>query len=70
MIFFELKRYERDSGNRDAGYWIIFELLWRDFFKFTALKYGTRLFVANGLRGEAYSWKENAAQYEAWRSLS
>ncbi len=32
-IFFELKRYENERGIPDVGYWIIFELLWHDFFQ-------------------------------------
>lgn len=27
---------------------VIFELLWRDYFRFVAVKYGTKLFQANG----------------------
>lgn len=68
MIFFEVKRYERERGMRDAGYWIVFELLWRDFFKFIGLKYDRRLFYGRGLRQEPYEWKKNDIQYEAWRT--
>jgi deoxyribodipyrimidine photo-lyase len=53
----------------DAGYWIIFELLWRDFFKFIAMKYGTRLFYGRGLKSEPYVWKHDLKQFEAWRSM-
>ncbi len=53
----------------DAGYWIIFELLWRDFFKFIAMKYGTRLFYGRGLKSEPYVWKHDLTQFEAWRSM-
>ena len=69
QIFFELKSYENHQGQRDAGYWIIFELLWRDFFKFIAMKYGTRLFYSRGLRQEPYVWKHDIKEYEAWRSM-
>ncbi|UJR31796.1 hypothetical protein I4U23_019273 [Adineta vaga] len=67
-IFFEIKKYENEQGLRDVGYWIIFELLWRDFFKFIAMKYGTRLFYGRGLRQEPYVWKHNMEQYEVWRT--
>lgn len=67
-IFFEVKRYETERGPKDAGYWIIFELLWRDFFKFIAMKYGDRLFYGRGLRQEPYIWKHDQTQFEAWRS--
>ena len=68
QVFFELKRYENEQAASDAGYWIIFELLWRDFFKFIAMKYGNRIFYARGLRSEPYVWKQNLQQFEAWKS--
>lgn len=68
-IFFELKKYENEQGPSDAGYWIIFELLWRDFFKFTAMKYGTRLFYGRGLRSDPYPWKHDLQLFETWRSI-
>lgn len=67
-IYFELKNYESQQGFLDAGYWIIFELLWRDFLKFIAMKYGTRLFYSRGLRSQPYVWKHNEQQFEAWRT--
>jgi deoxyribodipyrimidine photo-lyase len=67
-IFFELKKYENEQNAADVGYWIIFELLWRDFFKFIAVKYGTRLFYGRGLKSEPYVWKHDLTQFEAWRS--
>ncbi|CAM4784737.1 unnamed protein product [Rotaria magnacalcarata] len=67
-IFVELKKYENEQSAVDAGYWIIFELLWRDFFKFTSLKYGTRLFYGRGLRSNPYDWKHDLQQFEAWRT--
>jgi deoxyribodipyrimidine photo-lyase len=53
----------------DVGYWIVFELLWRDFFKFIAMKYGTRLFYGRGLKPDPYVWKHDLKQFEAWRSM-
>ncbi|CAF3627481.1 unnamed protein product [Adineta steineri] len=67
-IFFEIKKYENEQNIHDAGYWIIFELLWRDFFKFIAMKYGTRLFYGRGLKLEPYIWKHDLNPFEAWRT--
>lgn len=44
-----LKAHEARFGANDSTYWIWFELLWRDFFRFWSLKHGTRLFHARGL---------------------
>lgn len=46
------------AGNVNT-YWIRFELLWRDYFKFVALKYGTHLFRKQGLKQKPIkdTWK-------------
>lgn len=41
------------SGTRSGGgYWIIFELLWRDYFFYVGWKYGSALFTQRGIEGE------------------
>ena len=42
-------QYERQYGANDGTYWLWFELLWRDYFRFLMLKYGKRLFSPSGL---------------------
>ena len=46
-----LKAFEAEHGANDSTYWIYFELLWRDYFRFLHLKYGRRLYLASGLKG-------------------
>ncbi len=37
-IYHELKHYEKQRTKNQSTYWLFFELLWRDFFRFTARK--------------------------------
>jgi deoxyribodipyrimidine photo-lyase len=48
-VFKALKGHEARFGASDGSYWIWFELLWRDYFRFWSLKHGRRLFRARGL---------------------
>ena len=49
-IFWELKRYmSQKKSNTDGPYWIIFELIWRDFFKYAAMKHGNKFFYSYGM---------------------
>ncbi|MBU2896713.1 DASH family cryptochrome [Vibrio hepatarius] len=48
-VFILLKDFERREGANDSTYWIFFELLWREYFKWYARKWGTRLFRFSGL---------------------
>jgi deoxyribodipyrimidine photo-lyase len=49
LIAERLKQYEETRGANDGTYWIWFELLWRDYFRFLHLKYGRRLYGRSGL---------------------
>ena len=44
-----LKEYEAKHGSNDSTYWIFFELLWRDYFRFLHFKYGRKLYLKTGL---------------------
>lgn len=50
QIYWELKKYEDLHGANESTYWLVFELLWRDYFKFLAEKIKQRLFDFNGLK--------------------
>ena len=45
----KLKNYESTYGANDGTYWLWFELLWRDYFRFLHFKYGDKLYRPHGL---------------------
>lgn len=51
-IYHEVKRYEAEHGANKSTYWLIFELMWRDYFRFMMKKHGNRLFLKNGIKQE------------------
>jgi deoxyribodipyrimidine photo-lyase len=50
MIVERLTQYEATRGANEGTYWIWFELVWRDYFRFLHLKYGRALYLREGLR--------------------
>jgi len=44
-----LSEYEVCFGANDGTYWLWFELLWRDYFRFLHFKFGARLYCSKGL---------------------
>ncbi|WP_268798490.1 DASH family cryptochrome [Pseudomonas huanghezhanensis] len=60
-----LKRFEAAQGANDSTYWIFFELLWRDYFRFLHLKYGRLLYRPSGLIGSDLP-HHNAQGFERW----
>jgi len=48
-IYAELKKVEKNIKSNDGVYWLYFELLWRDFFRLIAKKYGSKIFLKSGI---------------------
>jgi len=66
-VFAHLQGHEAQRGASDGSYWIWFELLWRDFFRFWSVKHGPRLFRARGL-GPAGAPAHDPAAFDRWRA--
>lgn len=62
----EVRKYERKIIRNDSTYWLLFELLWRDFFAFTLFKHGARLFQVGGLLAARIEWRKPDTGFEAW----
>ena len=67
FIFEAIKQYEAERVKNQSTYWLIFELLWRDFFRLTCLKYGSNIFRPSGIQGIMLPWKEDWAEFEDWQ---
>jgi len=68
LIYGEIKQYEKMNTANESTYWVIFELMWRDFFQFVGLKYGDILFRETGIRGINKSWSQDMNQFEKWKT--
>ena len=67
MIYQEVKRYEQQRAKNASTYWLIFELIWRDFFHYIARKHGKHLFLPGGIRQEKeQEWINNQRHLQAW----
>lgn len=51
-IYHAIREFEKKNGANDSTYWLIFELLWRDFFRFMIKKHGEKYFRYNGISGK------------------
>lgn len=57
FIYTEVKKYEKQFGANDSTYWLIFELLWRDFFRFMFKKHQTKFFLYSGIKSDKVNSK-------------
>lgn len=55
FIYQELKKYEYQFGANDSTYWLVFELLWRDYFRFMMKKHKVKLFQKAGIQNKESS---------------
>lgn len=68
QIVAEINAYESEYGSNESTYWVYFELLWREFFKLTARKYGDKLFKIAGFRGIQKSVSSQSLAFKNWCS--
>lgn len=64
-VFAALREHEARRGANEDTYWIWFELLWRDYFRFLQLQHGRRLYSAEGLSGRPTS-RHDDATFRHW----
>jgi hypothetical protein len=61
------QEYERATGiANQSTYWILFELLWRDFFRFFAAKHGNKIFLRGGPVDSDYRWSRDMTLFRRW----
>ena len=65
-IYWEIKKYEAEIEKNESTYWVIFELIWRDYFKYISLKYGDSIFKIEGILNKKYEWKTNQSAINNW----
>ena len=66
QMYAALINYEHKRGANESTYWIYFELLWREYFQWLALKQGTSLFTFKGLSNTPPQTSFYAQRYKAW----
>ena len=57
LVYAEVRRYEQERVRNADTDWLVFELLWRDYFRLVLEKWGGRLFAPGGLNGLPYPWR-------------
>lgn len=67
MVYHQVKNYEQLFGGNESTYWLVFELLWRDFFRFAFKKYQAKLFHYQGIASQPIPNSTlNQAKIEQW----
>lgn len=67
-IYWEVKKYENLIQKNQSTYWLIFELIWRDYFKFISIKHGNDIFKLNGISDRYYKVEKNTEALNKWKN--
>jgi len=66
-IYQEIRKFERERKSNESTYWLIFELLWRDFFRLMGKKYKNQIFKLGGPRNlKNPGFKTNMETFQKW----
>ena len=65
-IYWSVKDYEQEIDKNQSTYWLIFELIWRDYFKYVSLRHGNSIFVVGGIKKRVYDWRQNHQLFDQW----
>ena len=68
-IYHEIKRYEEKFGSNDSTYWLVFELMWRDYFRLVMEKHPKDFFMRNGIQNNVkWNLKHSDLDLENWKN--
>lgn len=67
QIWSELQRYETQRVKNKSTYWVVFELTWRDYFRFFCMKYGSQIFFEGGAKDMDVPWRRDHNLIQRWK---
>ena len=62
----EVENYEKTVHENVSTYWMKFELIWRDYFRYSMIKYGSQLFQLGGMQGKDLKKSTHQATFDKW----
>jgi len=66
-IYHDIERYQKQRTKNKSTYWVVFELTWRDFYRFFAIKHGNRIFHSSGISTTRPQWAKDPEAVRRWK---
>jgi deoxyribodipyrimidine photo-lyase len=67
-IYEQVKAYEESIKKNQSTWWIIFEVVWRDYFTFKGMRFGDQVFKTAGYKKRNIAWENDPVKFERWCS--
>lgn len=65
-VYDELEKYEIEVEKNVSTYWMKFELMWRDYFRFSTMRFGIKLFKPGGIQNKKLVKKTDKTLFYRW----
>lgn len=65
-IYQDILRFENEIHQNVSTYWLKFELLWKEFFRYTSLRHGQLSFQIGGIQQKSATWSEDLDLLQKW----
>ncbi|MCC5940795.1 MAG: DASH family cryptochrome [Balneolaceae bacterium] len=62
----QVELYEKKVHKNDSTYWMKFELIWRDYFRYSAMKYGNKIFQLGGIQQKELKKSTDPEIFQKW----
>jgi len=67
LIYEAVKEYESKIMKNQSTWWIVFELVWRDYFTFKGMRMGNSIFFRKGFKNKTKEWDNNLEHFRRWK---
>lgn len=65
-IFEVVKEYEQFIKKNQSTWWLIFELVWRDYFTFKGMRFGDQIFQTKGYKDKEVEFENDPEKFKRW----
>ncbi|MET4081617.1 deoxyribodipyrimidine photo-lyase [Pedobacter sp. UYP30] len=65
-IYETVKDYEANVKKNQSTWWLVFELVWRDYFTFKGMRFGDEIFYTKGYKNKEIEWENDPIKFEKW----
>ena len=68
LIFEAVKEYETIIKKNQSTWWLIFELVWRDYFTFKGMRMGNAIFKTQGYKNKTVDYENDDLKFKRWQN--
>jgi deoxyribodipyrimidine photo-lyase len=68
LVYFTVKDYETQIKRNISTWWLVFEVVWRDYFNFLGMREGNKVFFQSGYLNKKAVWTENYELFDRWKN--